>query len=81
MKASDIFTLDNLRVVRASWMGFAAKYDDLFLGRPIKQDVQKGTTVNWNLIRGNTSQRYLLIQMIAVSINNVEIKLIILLSK
>jgi N-acetylneuraminate synthase len=49
MKDGDIFTKDNLRIIRPG-MGLAPKYFDIFLGRKINKDVKKGTAVTWDFI-------------------------------
>lgn len=49
MKAGDIFTRDNLRAIRPG-LGLPPKYYELFLGKPVRRDVKKGTPVNWDLI-------------------------------
>jgi len=49
MKAGDVFTPENLRVVRPGF-GLPPKYYDTFLGREVKQDVKKGTRVTWDLL-------------------------------
>jgi N-acetylneuraminate synthase len=54
MKAGDVFTPENLRAVRPG-LGLPPKYYDIFLGQIIKQDVKKGTPVNWNLLKADTS--------------------------
>jgi N-acetylneuraminate synthase len=49
MKAGDVFTPANLRVVRPS-LGLQPKYLDMLLGRRVKHDVKKGTQVNWDIL-------------------------------
>jgi N-acetylneuraminate synthase len=49
MKAGEIFTRDNLRAIRPG-LGLPPKYYELFLGKPVRCDVKKGTPVNWDLI-------------------------------
>lgn len=49
LKAGDILTRENLRCVRPG-LGLPPKYYDLFLGRPVKQDVKKGTPMHWGLV-------------------------------
>jgi N-acetylneuraminate synthase len=46
MKAGDLLTAENLRVVRPGY-GLAPKYYDLLLGRRINRDLKKGTAVEW----------------------------------
>ncbi|OPX90131.1 MAG: Pseudaminic acid synthase [Pelotomaculum sp. PtaB.Bin013] len=49
MKAGEIFTKDNLRVIRPGY-GLSPKYYDLLLGKRVKQDVKKGYPVSWALL-------------------------------
>ncbi len=49
MKAGDVFTPDNLRVIRPGY-GLPPKYFDKLLGKQTKRDVKKGTAVTWDLI-------------------------------
>jgi N-acetylneuraminate synthase len=49
MKKGDIFTKNNLRIVRPG-MGLSPKYYEIFLGKTIVKDISKGTAVDWNLI-------------------------------
>jgi N-acetylneuraminate synthase len=49
MKAGDLFTRDNLRVVRPG-LGLPPRYFETILGKRIKQDVKTGTPVSWKLI-------------------------------
>jgi pseudaminic acid synthase len=49
MKAGDLFTPDNLRVIRPG-LGLPPRYFETILGKRIKQDVKTGTPVSWNLI-------------------------------
>lgn len=49
MKAGDVFTEQNLRVVRPGY-GLEPKYYDVILGRKVNKDVKKGTAVSWDLI-------------------------------
>ncbi|MCS0652927.1 pseudaminic acid synthase [Cytobacillus firmus] len=49
MKAGDVFTKNNLRIVRPGY-GLEPKYYDVFLGKRVKIDVKKGTKANWDLI-------------------------------
>ena len=50
MKKGDVFTAENLRIVRPG-LGLSPKYYDILIGRQVNQDVKKGTSVNWNLIK------------------------------
>jgi pseudaminic acid synthase len=49
MKAGDVFTEDNLRIVRPG-MGLAPKYYDNFLGRKTKYILKKGMAVSWEFL-------------------------------
>jgi len=49
MKAGEVFTPENLRIVRPGF-GLAPKFFDLFIGKKITQAAKKGTPISWNLI-------------------------------
>ncbi len=49
MKSGDIFTQENLRIVRPG-LGLSPKYYDEFLGKKISRDLKKGTPVKWDAI-------------------------------
>ena len=49
MKAGDIFTPENLRVVRPG-LGLHPKYYEVLIGKSINQDAKIGTPLSWNLI-------------------------------
>lgn len=49
MKAGDLFTEQNLRIVRPGY-GLEPKYYDLILGRKANKDVKKGTAVSWEIL-------------------------------
>lgn len=49
MKAGDVFTKENLRIIRPGY-GLEPKYYDLLLGKQVKKDVKIGTKVSWDLI-------------------------------
>lgn len=49
MKAGDMFTTENLRIVRPG-LGLPPKYYETFLGRSVRSAVEKGTPVRWDLI-------------------------------
>lgn len=49
MKAGDLFTPENLRVIRPG-MGIAPKFVDVIMGKRIKNDAKKGTPVTWAII-------------------------------
>ncbi len=49
MKAGDILTPKNLKIVRPG-LGLPPKYYDILLGKSVKQDVKTGTPINWDLV-------------------------------
>ena len=49
MKAGDILTKENLRIVRPG-LGLPPKFYDLFLGKHVNQDLFAGTPATWKLI-------------------------------
>lgn len=49
MKAGDVFTPENLRVVRPG-RGLPPKYYDVILGRRITRNAEPGTPVGWDLV-------------------------------
>jgi len=49
MKAGDVLTKENLRIVRPG-LGLAPKYYDVLLGRKVSHDVKKGSAVRWDII-------------------------------
>ena len=49
MKANEIFTAENLRIVRPGF-GLSPKYYDLLLGKHIRHDVAAGTPMSWALL-------------------------------
>jgi N-acetylneuraminate synthase len=49
MKAGDVFTAQNLRVVRPG-EGLHPRYYDQLLGRRINRDAKRGTPLSWDLI-------------------------------
>jgi N-acetylneuraminate synthase len=49
MKAGNIFTTENLRIIRPGY-GLSPKHYDFFIGRRISKDVKRGTPVSWDLI-------------------------------
>lgn len=49
MKAGEILTPKNLRAIRPG-LGLPPKYYELLLGKQVKQDVKKGTPMNWHLL-------------------------------
>ncbi len=49
MKAGDVFTRENIRVIRPGY-GLPPKYFNLFLGKKVKADVEKGTPLTWDIV-------------------------------
>lgn len=49
MKAGDVLTSEVVRAIRPG-LGLPTKYLDVVLGKPVKNDVKKGTPVSWDLI-------------------------------
>jgi N-acetylneuraminate synthase len=49
LKAGDVLTKDNIRAIRPG-LGLPTKYLEKILGRTVKQDVQRGTGLSWNLL-------------------------------
>ncbi|KAB8135354.1 pseudaminic acid synthase [Gracilibacillus oryzae] len=49
MKKGDVFTKDNLRVIRPGY-GLPPKYYDVFLGKKVNQDMESGTPISWEHI-------------------------------
>lgn len=49
MKAGEVFTEENLRVVRPGY-GLPPKYYELMLGKKVSRDLKKGTPVTWEII-------------------------------
>lgn len=49
MKAGEVFTNDNITIIRPGY-GLPPKCYDLLLGKRIKTDVEKGTPVSWDLV-------------------------------
>ena len=50
LKAGDILTTENLRVVRPA-NGLHPRYYDELLGRAVARDVALGTPVTWEILR------------------------------
>lgn len=49
MKAGDVLTPDNLRIVRPG-MGLPPKYYDVFLERKVCCDIRKGAALDWDKV-------------------------------
>ena len=52
MKKGEIFTKNNLRIVRPG-LGLPPKYYDIIFGKKVNQDVKKGTALNWEFLNGD----------------------------
>ncbi len=49
MKFGDMFTEDNLRIIRPG-LGLPSKYYNIFLGKKINKNTNRGTALSWDLI-------------------------------
>lgn len=49
IKAGDIFTRDNMKIIRPGY-GLPPKYYDIVLGKKIKINASKGTPLSWDII-------------------------------
>lgn len=49
MKAGDVFTSENLRVIRPGF-GLPPKYYNILLGHKINKNAKKGSPINWSLL-------------------------------
>lgn len=49
IKEGDVLTTDNVRAIRPG-LGLPTKYLDHLLGKPVKQDVKRGTALGWEII-------------------------------
>ena len=49
MKAGDVLTRENLRMVRPG-SGLPPKYFDVLLGKSVNKDIPKGTPVRWSIV-------------------------------
>lgn len=49
MKAGEIFTKDNVRIIRPGY-GLPSKYYDIVLGKKVKINIEKGTPLKWEVI-------------------------------
>jgi pseudaminic acid synthase len=52
MKAGDIFTKENIRIIRPGY-GMPPKYYSQLLGKQVKREVSKGTPVTWDMLLGH----------------------------
>jgi N-acetylneuraminate synthase len=48
MKAGEVFTKNNMRIIRPGY-GLPPKYYELLLGKTVKKNVKKGVPVSWDL--------------------------------
>ncbi len=49
LQAGDVLTRENLRAIRPG-KGLPTKYLEVFLGRPVRVDVKRGTPLSWNIV-------------------------------
>jgi len=49
LQVGDVLTKENVRIIRPG-LGLPPKYFELVLGKTVKQDVKKGTALNWELL-------------------------------
>ncbi|RYD06312.1 hypothetical protein N752_05310 [Desulforamulus aquiferis] len=49
MKAGEVFTKDNIRVVRPGF-GLPPKFYDYLLGKKVRKNVKMGTPLSWELL-------------------------------
>ena len=49
LKTGDILTAENVRAIRPG-LGLATKYFDVVLGKPVNQDIKRGTALSWSLL-------------------------------
>jgi pseudaminic acid synthase len=49
LKAGEVLTRENLRAIRPG-LGLPIKYFEVVLGKAVKQDVKRGTALEWNLL-------------------------------
>ena len=61
MRAGDVFTPQNLRVVRPG-LGLAPKHYDEILGKRIARDAAKGTPLTWDLVESRVSRTVIIAQ-------------------
>lgn len=50
LKAGDVLTKENVRAIRPG-LGLATKYFDVVMGKKVKQDVNRGTALTWELLK------------------------------
>ncbi len=49
MKAGEIFTKDNVRIIRPGYC-LPPKYYDTIFGKKLKTNIEKGTPLKWKVI-------------------------------
>ena len=49
LKTGDMLTAENVRAIRPG-LGLATKYFDVVLGKPVNQDIKRGTALSWSLL-------------------------------
>ena len=49
MKAGDVLTAENLRIIRPGY-GLAPKYYEVLLGQRVNRDLEAGTAVEWGMV-------------------------------
>jgi pseudaminic acid synthase len=49
LKAGDVLTTDNVRAIRPG-LGLPTKYLDVVLGKVVRQDIKRGTALEWSLL-------------------------------
>ena len=52
MKKGDVITEKNMRIIRPG-LGLPPKYYDVFLGKKVNRDIQRGTGVGWDMLGSN----------------------------
>jgi pseudaminic acid synthase len=50
LKAGDVLTSENVRAIRPGF-GLPSKYLEVVLGKVVKEDIKRGTGLNWNLLK------------------------------
>jgi len=51
MKVGDVFTKDNLKIVRPGF-GLPPKYYEKLIGNKVSKDINKGSAVRWDILTG-----------------------------
>jgi N-acetylneuraminate synthase len=50
LKAGEILTAENVRSIRPG-LGLPTKYKKVILGKSVKKDVKRGTSLTWDLLQ------------------------------